>query len=137
MSPYLFALFIDDIVKLFVRNNIGCNLGFVCVSIFLYADDIILLTPSVEALQQMINLCEQQLSSLDMCLNAKKSLCMRFGPRYDCECCDLTLATGEKLCWVKTCRYLGVYLVAARQFKCSVDNNKKSFYRSFNAILAR
>ena len=54
------------IVKLFVRNNIGCNVGFACVSIFLYADDIILLAPSVEALQQMINLCEQQLSSLDV-----------------------------------------------------------------------
>ena len=34
-------------------------------------------------------------------------------------------------------RYLGVYILAAKNFKCSLSNNKKSFYKSFNAILSK
>ena len=39
--------------------------------------------------------------------------------------------------WVKTCRYLGVYIQANRVFKCIFDNAKKSFYRAFNAIYGK
>jgi len=34
-------------------------------------------------------------------------------------------------------RWVGVFLVASRKFKISLDNNKQSFYRSFNAILVK
>ena len=137
LSPYFFAIYIDGIVRIFQNNDIGCKIGLVSVNIFLYADDIVLLAPSVDALQKMVTLCEQYLGSLDMALNAKKSMCMRFGPRFNSECCELTTLSGESLAWVGNCRYLGVYLVAARQFTCSVSNNKKSFYRSFNAIYGK
>jgi len=31
-----------------------------------------------------------QLSELDMSLNTKKSVCIRFGPRFQTACCSLT-----------------------------------------------
>jgi len=34
-------------------------------------------------------------------------------------------------------RYLGIFIVRSRAFKCSLDHAKKSFYRSANAIFAR
>ena len=34
-------------------------------------------------------------------------------------------------------RYLGIYIVSASTFKCSLDNAKRSFYRSFNAIFEK
>jgi len=43
------------------------------MNILLYADDIILLAPSVTALQQLLLLCEEELSLLGMSLNVKKS----------------------------------------------------------------
>jgi hypothetical protein len=39
---------------------------------------------------------------------------------------------GSILAWDESCRYLGVTLLAARQFKCSFSNAKRSLYRSFN-----
>jgi len=137
LSPYFFAVYIDDIVKIIYRHNIGCYIGAVCVGIFLYADDIILLAPSVSALQKMVTLCETHLSFLDMALNAKKSVCMRIGPRYKDECCELVTTNGETLSWVDSCRYLGVYFVSAKIFKCTIDSNKKAFYRSFNAVYCK
>ena len=61
LSPFLFAIFIDDLVKLIDTANIGCKTGGSCTSIFLYADDIILLAPSAQALQSLVNICELEL----------------------------------------------------------------------------
>ena len=76
------------------------------------------------ALQSMLTLCEGHLGYLDISLNAKKCVCVRTGASYKDECSPLTTISGVSLCWVDSCRYLGVYLVAAKTFKCSLDNNK-------------
>jgi len=34
-------------------------------------------------------------------------------------------------------RYFMVFIEAASSFKCSLDNTKRSFYRSFNSIFGR
>ena len=52
-----------------------------CVSIFLYADDIILLCPSVNGLQRLLRVCERAIEDIDMKINASKTVCMRIGPR--------------------------------------------------------
>jgi len=51
-------------------------------AIFLYADDVILLAPSVCALQSLVAICASELEFLDMAINVIKAACMRFGPRY-------------------------------------------------------
>jgi len=137
LSPYLFAVFIDDIVESIRRSTIGCHINLVCTSIFLYADDIILLAPSIDALQSMILLCEHELTTLDMALNVKKSVCWRIGPRFNVECVNVHTLNGNILAWVESCRYLGITILASRQFKCSFSSAKKSLYRSFNAIYGK
>ena len=47
LSPCLFAIFIDDFANHVPVTGKGCHFGFTCLSIILYADDIILLAPSV------------------------------------------------------------------------------------------
>ena len=83
MFPCLFAIFIDDIVTKLKSLGLGCNTVLTCTSIFLYGDDIMVISPSVSILQTMLHLCESELLDLDMSLNVKKSVCMRFGPRFD------------------------------------------------------
>jgi len=39
----------------------------------LYADDILLLSPSVTYLERLLHLCENELAWLDMAINFKKS----------------------------------------------------------------
>ena len=80
LPPVLQPIFIDDLVKLIDTANIGCKTGGSCI--FLYADDIIPLAPSAQALQSLVNICELELKRLDVAINASKSVCMRFGPRY-------------------------------------------------------
>jgi hypothetical protein len=35
LSPYFFAIYIDDVVKVVERSNVGCNIKSFCVSVFL------------------------------------------------------------------------------------------------------
>jgi len=66
LSPYFFAIFVDDIVNKIVECNTGCYIRNICTSIFLYADDIILLSPSVGGLQRLLRACEKAIEEIDM-----------------------------------------------------------------------
>ena len=61
---------------------------FICTGIFLYADDLFLIAPSVHTLQIMLNICETEISWLDMRINVNKSVCMRFGQRFSIHCAN-------------------------------------------------
>ena len=67
LSPFLFAVYLDDLAK-------SCNRK-VNVFIILYADDILLLAPSVCELDNLFKICERELTLLDMAINFKKSSC--------------------------------------------------------------
>jgi hypothetical protein len=137
LSPYLFAIYVDDIVVKINKSDLGCRLGLRRIAIIVYADDIMLLAPSVESLQKLLTIVEEELNDLDMSLNTKKSVCLRFGPRYQSVCCNLKSLKDDDILWVSSCRYLGVYLRASRHFKCDFSNSKKSFYRAVNAIFGK
>jgi len=63
LSPVLFSVYLDDIAQL--QNNLTGTF------VILYADDILLLAPSVTALQKLLRACEQKLDSIDMSINVK------------------------------------------------------------------
>jgi len=44
------------------------------MSVLLYADDVLLIAPSVSSVNKLLHICEQELNLLDMAINAKKSL---------------------------------------------------------------
>ena len=98
------------------------------VSILMYADDILLLAPSVSSLQNLLGLCENELLNLDMCLNVMESMCTRIGPRYKLKCSNLVTNNGREILRVDTVRYLGVFIVSSSRFCCSFDKAKKSLY---------
>jgi Reverse transcriptase (RNA-dependent DNA polymerase) len=69
LSPYLFAIYLNDIDSKLPHDKRRF--------IVLYADDILLLHPSVSGLQSLLKTCEKELEWLDTSINVKKSCCMR------------------------------------------------------------
>jgi len=45
----------------------------------MYADDVLLLSPSVTLLQKLLHVCERELAWLDMSINFSKSCCIGYG----------------------------------------------------------
>lgn len=134
LSPYLFSVFIDDIFDVVHNSQYGCHFGCVNFSIFLYADDIMLIAPSVFGLQQLTLTVECFLETCGMSLNVKKSCCLRIGPRHMDACQSICTASGDCIQWVNNLRYLGTQIVAAKKFAISLMENVKSYYKSFNVI---
>ena len=118
-------------------SGIGCYVGLVCFSILLYADDILLLAASVSSLQKLLSICEQELHLLDLAINIKKSVCTRIGLNCAVECSDIMTLDGNHLHWLDNLRYLGIYIVSGKTFRCCLDNTKKSYYRAFNTVYGK
>ena len=129
LSPTLFAVYINDIIG---KSVIGKR-----AYIILYADDILIVSTSLCELQDLLRKCEFELKWLNMSINAKKSCCMRIGPHCDVKCANITTTEGHILSWVDEIRYLGVFLVKSRVFKCSFSYAKRSFYRALNAVFGK
>ena len=129
LSPLLFAVFLDDLTMT-CRSVPGAY-------IVLYADDILLIAPSVCGLDAIVKTCELELNKLDMVINTRKSCSLRIGPRNNVSCLPVSLSTGTVIPWVSEMRYLGIFIVRSRVFKCSLEYAKKSFYRAANSVFAK
>ena len=129
LSPFLFAVYLDDLAKsCYAERNIF---------IILYADDIMLLAPSVCELDALLKVCERELTLLDMAINFKKSCCIRIGPRMNTPCSNICSSSGISIPWVSEFRYLGIYILRSRTFKCSLSIHRRTFYCSANAIFGK
>ena len=67
LSPHLFSVYVDDIIEQIVEESISCVFRSNVVSIILCAEDILVLAPSIDSLQRLVNMCEHELGSLDQC----------------------------------------------------------------------
>jgi len=123
LSALFFAVYINDLIMSF-PNNCG-------IYAILYADDILLISPTVCMLQNMFTICELELQALDLVINPKKSSCIRIGPRNDVTCVRICSSSGVLLPWVKEMKYLGVTIVSSRSFK----NPRKNLDVLFIALL--
>ena len=57
LSAILLCIYIDDLIKKLRRNRDGCWVNNEYVRIIVYADDIVLLSPTIDGLQNMIDTC--------------------------------------------------------------------------------
>ena len=64
----------DDLINHVYNQQIGCMYNFVNACIVMYADDILLLAPSVHSLQILVSACESMLGQLDFAINVRKCL---------------------------------------------------------------
>jgi len=89
LSPFLFAVFIDSVIEKI--KSTGVRSLFFCMCVFLYADDILLIAPSVSALQILLPAMRNRPISKyihkNTHINEKKSVFMRFGACFHADQC--------------------------------------------------
>ena len=78
-----------------MNSRIGCYLKGLCMSVLLYADDILLIAPSVSSVNKLLHICEQELTLLDMAINANKCACVCF--RHHCS--TVSTLDGREIRW--------------------------------------
>ena len=73
MSPILFSVYIDGLLSRLSDQGVGCRVEHVFLGAFAYADDLILLAPTLHATKFMLRVCEQYANEFSIMFNAAKS----------------------------------------------------------------
>ena len=101
----------------------------------MHADDILLLTPSVEVMQNLICLCQTFFEDVLLHFNVSKCAALRVGARRKSPCASLEALDGSIISWVNEFKYIGVVL--AQCLKVNVHLNKVNFFKSFNNLYGK
>ena len=78
ISPVLDNIYIDNLLETLRKLGYGCYMGNVFSGAIGYADDLVLLSPSLYVLRSMIKVCEKYAHDYDILFNPKKSKLMCF-----------------------------------------------------------
>ena len=132
ISPVLFSIYIDELLLELKTNGIGCFVGHHFCGAFGYADDIILLCPSLYGLKEMIKICEAYAIEHKILFNGAKSKLLTFGRRHDNP--DIVV-NGNKVDICTKAEYLGIMLNTENEFN-AIEDGITSFNVSFNRFLA-
>ena len=127
---------VNDMLQKLCDKRLGCYIGDVFCGCVMYADDLVLVSASVNLLQKMIDICREEAVYLDMKFSALKSNIIRIGPR----CSDLSIelfVDSVAIPCVNRVRYLGIYLLSARSFKVCWQEPKKKFFRAVSGLLSK
>ena len=82
LSPVLFTVYLDGLINQLKKKGLGCHFNVHFVGCFIYADDITLLAPSRDALNNMLDVCRVFAEAYDILLNATKTKSMFFDRTY-------------------------------------------------------
>jgi len=77
-----------------------CYLCTSCVCIFIFADDILLVSPTLTGLQTAFNTCERELEKLQAYMRVNVCMCIRCEHQFDAPCVELMSIHGDTLKWV-------------------------------------
>jgi retron-type reverse transcriptase len=72
LSPFLFNLFLDDLISECKKLNLGAKIGPYNLSIIAYCDDIVILSPIENHAQLLINYCDTYSKKWKMEFNTNK-----------------------------------------------------------------
>ncbi|KAK2720002.1 hypothetical protein QYM36_004044 [Artemia franciscana] len=76
LSPLLYDLYVDDLNLRLAKTGVGCFFGGVCFNNLSYADDLVILAPTVAALNHLLSICDELASANDIVFNTAKTQCM-------------------------------------------------------------
>ena len=134
LSPRLFTIYVDDLIKLLRSKGIGSHIIDIFVACLFFADDLCLISPTRSAMQEMLDLCHEYCTEINLTFNTKKSKTLIFGnPRPVTK--PLVL-NGNEIEIVTEWRYLGTTIVAGKSFSFSAKSELRAFYCSTNSLLS-
>ena len=133
LSPTIFNIFINAFIIQLRLLDVGCHLGTQYIGCLLYADDIILLSPSIAGLQCMLDKCCVVADDLSLEFNTSKSHAVVFGKMHKYELPALYLGSTT-VDWCSSIKYLGINLCGGRSLKFDIMPTKRAFYSACNSI---
>ncbi len=78
LSLLLFSIYVNPLIQELNESKLGCHMGDFCCNVFVYADDIIVLNPTCNALRKMVSICESYALNFSLSFNPNKCVLVIF-----------------------------------------------------------
>ena len=131
LSPKLFTVVSDGLSDNLLQSGVCCRIHNIIAREFGYADDIVYLAPSADALKIMIRTCDAYSYEFSILFNSRKSKLMCFNVNVDNL--DITLC-GEKVIHCDSETYLGVSHTVTLRFSDHTNSVFPLFKKSNHVI---
>ena len=137
LSPLLFNLYMDELSSNLNGCKVGCYVGkFICNHL-MYADDIVLMAPSVKGLQRLINVCEKYGVDYDILYNPTKSAILVVAPRGQKCSYPVFRISGVAISIKNHVKYLGHFIADDLCDDLDITRQCKKFYVQANVLMRK
>ena len=108
LSPHLFNVYVDPLTVDLNMSGVGCFIGDAPFNNISYADDMVLISPSATALNDLIKMCTNFAKDYDIIYSVEKTVCMCICPKnLKLKCPPNIYLDNTVLKYVNEFNYLG------------------------------
>jgi len=134
-SPYLIAVYLDDLSNELNNIKAGCYIGEVLLNHLMFADDICVFCPSARWLQQILDVCHAYAELHGIILNCNKTVCMTFKAKSaKSTATPLLRLGGQYVRSVDQYKYLGIVLDAETSYDKDIQRQLRYQYCAANKL---
>ena len=138
VSPTLFNEFINGLIQEVKRHNLGLQLPGLHMTILAYADDIVLLAPSEDKLQKLLDITEKWCSKWGVTINVQKTKVIHFRPKNTKRTANkFYLNQRTKVDIQDRYKYLGLVIHENLDLDKSLDELANAASRALGTIIGK
>ena len=138
LSPLFFNVYMDCLSESLCNTQTGCNVGGVMINHMMYADDLVIISPSANGLQRLVDICAVYGQNHDILFNHDKTVCMYMpsasGNRYYLNT-PVVILNGIQLAFVRTYKYLGTVMTCDNADDANMRRQRGICYARANGII--
>ena len=128
LSPRLFSIYLDGLLKSLCQSGFVAKIGKLYLGCLLYADDIVLISPTVDGLQKMIGVCSSYAKGHSLTFNSKKCSTIMFTNKTKSPPSVIEFSLGgDNLTCRQNITHLGVILDMHNSDVLAVEGIKRIF----------
>ena len=138
LSPHFFKVYVDDLSISLNTYKIGCAISDLIINHIMYADDLVLISPSSAGLKILLDVCHRFGLQNDIKFNSKKSAILPFLPENKKKLRIPTFELNkESIPITDSFRYLGHILSCDGSDDLDIQRQRKKVYAQGNSILRK
>ena len=135
LSPVLFCVYMDSLLYKLEEKGYGCWIGNSYFGAIGYADDLVLLSPTVKGLRNMLKICEEFGEKFGVQYNPKKTVCIMFS-RQKVNIKPVIKLCGSEVKWVDSIQHLGNIISANLSEVHDVKQKRGDLIQRVNSVLS-
>lgn len=136
-SPDLFNIYMNGLIEELRSTRIGCHIGDVCVNNLSYADDMVLLSPSISGLRKLLAICERYAAEHGLVYNVAKTEMMVFRAGKGPERIPNVFLRGTPVKIVRQFKYLGHILTEDLNDDVDMERERRNLSIRCNMLARR